>query len=142
MMTESMQTTLKHYIVNNEEYSKFPYTDTKGNITIGIGYNLSARGMPDSWVNNQYNDDVTYHYNNLVDTYPWFLKLSEARQIVLIDMCFNLGWKGFQEFKNLIDALSENDFVRAKYEILHSLLHKDAPDRTESNAKIMEKGEI
>src|SRR2546427_7676812 len=32
-------------------YEKFPYVDTVGKVTIGIGYNLTDRGMPDEWIN-------------------------------------------------------------------------------------------
>ena len=90
MMRESMRSKLKHLIVEHEGYRKFPYIDTVGKITIGIGYNITDRGMPDEWINQQYDKDIAYFYNQLWEDFEWFRGLDEHRQIVLIDMCFYL----------------------------------------------------
>lgn len=141
MMPESMKIKLKQLIVDHEGYERFPYCDTKGNQTIGIGYNLTARGLPDSWINNQYDEDVNYFYNQLTEDYEWFRTLDNPRQIVLIDMCF-MGYKKFQEFKKLIAAMEEKDYKIAYQEILGSEWAIDVKNRAEQDAHIMLTGEI
>jgi hypothetical protein len=39
--------------VQHEEFRNFPYIDSVGKITIGIGFNLSDRGIDDEWINKQ-----------------------------------------------------------------------------------------
>lgn len=127
-MTPNMYLKLRRSLLNHESYRKFPYTDTDGKITIGIGYNLTDRGIDDDWINAQYQKDVNYFYNKLSATFPWYNTLNEDRQIVLIDMCF-MGWRHFLEFNKLIEALSEGDFKKAAFEILNSEYHQETKNR-------------
>lgn len=117
-MTPEMMAKLRRSLVEHEGFKRIPYVDTVGKITIGIGYNLTDRGLSDDWINHQYLQDVTYFYIHL-SNFPWFGKLNEDRQIVLIDMCF-MGLKRFLEFKNMIDALEKENYQQAAYEMLNS----------------------
>lgn len=119
MMTQPMMDKLKRSLVKHEGYEKFPYLDSVGKITIGIGYNLSDRGIDDEWINKQYLTDINYFYNHLLQDFPWFKELNQDRQIVLIDMCF-MGYKKFLSFKKLIDALSRHDYKVASFEMINS----------------------
>lgn len=38
------------YTGKNEGYSSIPYLDTKKKLTVGYGYNISARGIPSDWI--------------------------------------------------------------------------------------------
>ena len=118
-MTTEMFAKLKRSLVLHEEFRRFPYVDSLGNITIGIGYNLSDRGLDDDWINNQYAKDVDYFYSQLNSDYHWFADLNIDRQIVLVDMCF-MGYKHFQEFTQMFQALSNHDYVGAAREMLDS----------------------
>lgn len=140
-MTEDMRNKLKSLIVDAEECRHFPYVDTMGNITIGIGYNLSARGLPESWINNQYDEDVRYFYNQLDNDYKWFNDLAIARQCVLIDMCF-MGYKKFQKFVHMLDALAKQDYKLAAFEMMNSEWAFDVKSRADRDAKIMLTGEF
>lgn len=118
-MNTDMAAKLRRSLVLHEEYKKFPYVDTVGKITIGIGYNLTDRGIDDQWINDQYNRDVAYFYAQLSKDFDWFLSLNEDRQIVLVDMCF-MGYQRFLEFKGMLDALAKGDFKQAAVEMLDS----------------------
>ncbi len=118
MMTPDILAKLKRSLVEHEGHANFPYTDSLGKITIGIGYNLSDRGLPDEWVNLQYSQDVLYFYNQL-DGFPWFKELNSDRQIILIDMAF-MGWKKFLGFRRMIAALEAHDYNDAANEMLDS----------------------
>ena len=119
MMPLTMKDNLKRVIVDHEDRKKFPYVDTKGNITIGIGYNLTGRGMPDQWIDEQYDNDVNNLYNQLSQDFSWYDALCEPRKIVLIDMCF-MGYEKFKKFHNMINALSIGDYKTAADEMINS----------------------
>lgn len=118
MMTPEMMARLKRSLILHEGYRNFPYTDTVDKITIGIGYNLTDRGLSDEWINKQYLDDVTYFYNQLCE-FPWFNELNEDRKIILIDMSF-MGWKRFLGFTEMLKALAKGDYNQASVEMLNS----------------------
>jgi lysozyme len=118
-MTDEMFAKLKRSLIAHEDYKKLPYVDTLGKITIGIGYNLSDRGLSDDWINNQFQEDVNYFYDQLTSTFAWYQHLTTDRQIVLIDMAF-IGWKKFLTFNKMLDALSRGDYTLASKEMLDS----------------------
>lgn len=117
-MTPEMMSKLRRSLIKHEDLRKFPYVDSVGKITIGIGYNLTDRGIDDDWINKQYLQDVNYFYSQLCQ-FPWFSRLNEDRQIVLIDMSF-MGWKNFLEFHDLLSALEFHDYKRAAFCMLNS----------------------
>ena len=55
-----------------------------GKITIGIGYNLTDRGMDDGWINHQYQSDVVYFYNQLME-FEWFKNLNSDKEQIIFD---------------------------------------------------------
>lgn len=140
-MDQLFKTQLKKLIVSHENYKNHPYVDTVGKITIGIGYNLTDRGLPDAWINQQYEDDVNYFYQQLNNDYTWFKDLSDARKMVLIDMCF-MGYKSFQTFKKMLFALSMHNYERAADEMLNSKWAQQVKSRAVENALIMRRGEL
>jgi len=138
MMTQEILVKLRRSLLRHEGYDKYPYIDSVGKITIGIGYNLSDRGMSDEWIANQYLEDVNYFYNKLSE-FPWFLKLNHDRQIVLIDMCF-MGIRKFLSFKKMIVALEKEDYVEAAREIVDSKWASQVGIRANVLADAMWKG--
>lgn len=141
MMPESMKLNLRKRLVKDEGYENFPYIDTLGNITIGIGYNLSARGLPDTFINAQYEDDVQFFYNALNERFDWFKELSEPRQIVLVDMCF-MGFKKFCGFNRMLAALSKFNYYTAANELLDSAWARTVGNRAVELSRIMKTGEL
>jgi lysozyme len=138
MMTPEMLSKLKRSLVKHEGLENFPYVDTAGKITIGIGYNLTDRGLSDEWINDQYMQDVCYFYQQL-SGFEWFPQLTIDRQIVLIDMCF-MGWKKFLTFKKMINAISIGDFKKAAIEMLDSAWANQVKGRAVSLSHAMETG--
>ncbi len=135
MMTVEMLDKLKKSLVAHEGYRKMPYVDSVGKITIGIGYNLSDRGIDDGWINHQYQSDVLYFYNQLMEM-PWYQNLNADRQVVLIDMAF-MGWRKFVGFKKMIHAIEKGDYKQAAYEMLDSRWAEQVKGRAASLAQGM-----
>lgn len=118
-MNLDMQGKLRRSLVKHEKLMRFPYVDTVGKITIGIGYNLSDRGISDEWINTQFQMDVEYFYSQLRHDFKWFDSLNSDRQIILVDMCF-MGYKKFLQFDKMLAALSQGNYELAAEEMLNS----------------------
>jgi lysozyme len=138
MMTQEQIIKLRKSLIAHEGLEHYPYVDSMGKITIGIGYNLSARGIDIEWINKQFNEDVSYFYKQLCE-FPWYHLLNEDRQIVLIDMAF-MGWKRFLEFETMLKALEKRDYDRAAREMLESRWASEVGDRAKQLAEGMRTG--
>ena len=113
----------------------------RGNVTIGIGYNLSARGLPDSWINEQFDQDIAYFDKVLTLDFPWYEHLCDARKMVIIDMCF-MGYKTFRTFHKMLFALELHNYERAADEMLNSEWAHQVNGRAVENALIMRRGAL
>lgn len=140
-MDQSFKSRLKQLIISHEGFKNFPYIDSVGKITAGIGYNLTDRGLPDSWINEQYEADVSYFDKALSLDFPWYADLCDARRMVLIDMCF-MGYKTFRTFHKMLFALELSNYDKAADEILRSEWATQVHGRAVENAEIMRSGEL
>lgn len=138
-MTPDMKGKLRHLLIQHEGYKTHPYVDTTGHDTIGIGRNLTDRGVLPTEIDMMFNNDVDYFYNFLTDKFEWFPKLNEPRQIALIDMSF-MGTKTFLEFKEMIAAFEAQNYPLAAQELLNSEYAKQVGQRAQDIAKIIETG--
>lgn len=132
-MTPEMSVKLRRSLIAHEGYSNHLYTDSVGKQTIGIGYNITDRGLPDDVINSQYQQDVSYFYQQL-STFTWFHNLNIDRQIVLVDMCF-MGFKKFLSFKKMIQAIERGDYETAADEMLDSKWSEQVKSRAHDLAE-------
>src|ERR1700689_3447007 len=119
-MTPESRSRLKHLLVSHKKYEQFPYVDTTGHLTIGIGRNLTDRGISTNEALQLLDDDILYFTSRLSHLFPEFNDLDDNRKIVLVDMCFNLGINGFFGFEKMLDAIRFKDYEKAAQEILNS----------------------
>jgi lysozyme len=104
---------LKQTLQTDEGIRFKPYVDTTGNTSIGIGRNLTAKGLSLAEIETLLDNDVAEACRNLDLNIPWWRQQTEARQQALANMCFNLGWGGLSEFKQMLSAMQVGDFNRA-----------------------------
>ena len=135
-MTPEILAKLRRSLVAHEDCRKYPYVDSVGKITIGIGYNLTDRGIDDEWINARYLKDVNYFYDQLSSQFGWYQDLTHDRQIVLIDMAF-MGWKKFLTFNKMLHALLHHDYKQAAYEMLNSKWAEQVNGRATTLAQAM-----
>lgn len=133
---------LKNVIIRHEGNKLFPYADTTGHMTIGIGRNLTVRGLYPNEPEMLLDNDLNYFIPKLKETIPFFKSLDSVRQIVLVDMCFNLGLKGLLEFKKMLEAIKRRDWTCAAKEILESKAAIQASNRYQNLAHMMQTGEL
>lgn len=68
-----------------------------------------------------------------------FDSLSPERQLVLIDMSYNIG-SNINKFVNLKSAIEQEDWEKASSEILNSKYASDVKSRANRNAEVMKNG--
>ncbi len=128
-MTPEAKIKLKHLLISHEKYVQFPYVDTTGHLTVGIGRSLTTRGISEIEAFYLLDEDILYFTSKLNHYLNFFSKLSENRQIALIDMCFNLGVQGFLNFKEFILALEAENWERAAEELRNSKWYEQVGER-------------
>ena len=128
------------YIRRYEGYSKLPYKCPTGHLTIGYGHNLE-NGISEKVALFILQEDLSRAERAVKDAFPWWWKLDDARQFVLVDMAFNMGQAGLKGFKKMLAAIESGDFDKAAEEMLDSKYGRQVVHRARLNAEIMKTGE-
>lgn len=68
-----------------------PGTLVKGNPTVGVGRNLSGRGLTMAEAEHLLSNDVACCERELADGMPWITTLTPNRQTVIYSLYFNVG---------------------------------------------------
>ena len=139
------------------------YEDSLGIATIGIGRNLEDRGitpeelewmdipnmaivhtMGISEADAMYlaQNDVQIVEEELLRSHPCVENLDAVRQLVLVDMAFNMGVPRLGKFKKMWAAIHENNFDEAAKEMLDSRWANQVKSRSTKLAHAMHTGEI
>ena len=135
-----MNDKLRALLIKHEGKKNLPYLDTIGKTTIGIGRNLTDKGLSDDEVNYLFMNDVGEAILGLMKVIPDFTGMSENRQNALVDMCFNMGITRFLKFKNMIAAIKAGDWTKAANEMRNSAWANQLPGRVSELAELVEKG--
>lgn len=114
----------------HEGEKKKPYVDTVGKVTIGVGRNLTDRGLSEDEITYLLINDIKICEDDLDRALPWWRELDEVRQRVMIDLCFNLGITRLLGFKNTLKAIREKRWEAAKVGLLESLWAKQVKTRS------------
>lgn len=103
----------------DEGVRPFPYEDTKGILTIGVGRNLRDVGLKPDEIEHLLSNDVAVAELVVRAYVPGFDMLSDIRQAVLVNMAFNLGGR-FKEFQRMLAAVNAKDFTEASRQMMDS----------------------
>jgi len=135
---------LKKQIIANEGMRKTAYKDTLNNWTIGVGHLIrlpDEEYLLDKELTDMEVDQIlTTDLNQAIDDAKKFIdadSINEEAFHVVVDMAFNLGLPKLMAFQNFQAALTENDYVKASFEMLDSLWAKQLPNRSKRLAKQM-----
>jgi len=139
------------------------YQDTLGIDTIGIGRNLKDRGIGKEELDHMDipNMDAIYEHGiteadavylatndvqiveeELCRAHPCVDSLDSVRQLVVMDMAFNMGVPRLKKFKNMWAAIHDNDFKTAAKEMLDSRWARQVKGRATRLAPAMATGEM
>lgn len=137
-MKEETYLKLSTLLLAEEGYRKFPYKDTEGILTIGIGRNLQDKGLTRLEANYLLKNDILDAQDDLIRILDNFDQLPENVQIVLLDMVFNMGIIKLLEFEKMLYAVESKDFKTASKEMLNSKWATQVGYRAKNLAKMME----
>lgn len=133
----------------NEGNKSSVYEDSKGNRTIGIGFNLedagnrsfldqqgidinelfAGRELSDRETKTLYNHSLTQAFNDAQQYDPGFAQRPEAVKMTLVDMAFNLGLTKLNKFEKMKEGLMNNDYQTAADEMVDSLWYNQVQSR-------------
>lgn len=139
-MSPEIAEKMKSSIRRHEGFRKLPYTDTTGNLTIGYGRNLSSVGISQSEAEILLSDDITNATMELYKFLPLSRDLDDVRKAVLIEFTFNLGIAKVMQFRGMIKALTDKNYVNAAQHMRDSLWAKQVGNRAQDMAHSMETG--
>lgn len=139
---------LRAELIRDEDLKLKPYRDTAGKLSIGIGRNLDDVGISKEEAIYLYNNDVAQVEKDLDTNLSWWRTLSETRQRVLTNMCFNLGITKLLKFKNTLALIQAGNYSGAAFAMMQSKWADQVgdgwggkDDRAERLANMMEKGD-
>lgn len=131
---------LKMQLVRHEGLRRYPYTDTVGKLTIGVGRNLTDRGLSEGEIQVLLENDILAVEHELVAALPWIATLSEVRLRVLLNMGFNLGVPGLLKFKETLAAVRDGYYALAAERMLQSKWAGQVGRRATELAEMMKTG--
>ena len=121
----------------DEGFRPFPYRDSVGILTVGIGRNLENVGVSKEEALFLLQNDVAKAIAGLRQALPWFDWLTVRRQAVLVNMAFNMGVAGVLEFRHMLDNLEKGDYEKSAAEMLDSLWSSQVGQRAARLAQQM-----
>ena len=157
------KTKLIEKLIEHEGLKLQVYEDSLGIDTIGIGRNLEDRGITKEeldaldipTIGHVYEygiteadavylatNDVQIVEKELLSAHPCVAELDAVRQLVLVDMAFNMGVPRLCKFKKMWNALHENKFDIASKEMLDSRWAIQVKSRSHKLAHAMHHGEF
>ena len=126
-------------LTRDEGCRQFPYVDTVGKTTIGVGRNLTDVGLSAEEIDYLLANDVKKVQGQL-SAYDWYNKLDPVRQGAIQNLTFNIGINGVLHFPSAIHYLSVGDWGNAKAQLLNSLWATQVGQRAQRLAQQIETG--
>lgn len=103
----------------HEGRRNLPYEDSEGNLTIGVGHNLS-NPLPDHVIDALFYHDIATAKKELHRIYPGSCSISQNRQEALVELMFNMGAPTLLTFDNMWEAIMDEKWDIAADELLDS----------------------
>jgi len=118
---------LQKELIRDEGVRLRPYRDTLGFQTIGVGHLMS--GM-DRFTEITYDEamhlldvDIEIAERRLTNIFSSWRSLDEVRQLALINLTFNLGYR-LADFKRFLHAAKSEDWEKAADQLMQSRWYK------------------
>lgn len=131
---------LRANLALEEGERRMPYKDIFGNITIGIGRNLSGKGISEDEEALMFANDCAEAERAAEALFPSFQTLTDNRKAALADMAFNLGQQRLSAFHALIAAVADEDWDAAAQAMLASKWASQVGARAQKLAQLMRDG--
>ena len=127
-------------LVDHEGLELHPYEDSLGILTIGVGRNLEERGISDDEAFYLLGNDIEIIWDELIKQHPIVEDLDDQRQMILLDMAFNMGVPRLGKFKKMWAAIEDGDMIEASKQALDSRWADQVGRRAERLAERLTSG--
>jgi lysozyme len=135
---------LLRQLEDHEGFNSSVYQDSLGYWTIGIGRLVDSRkggGISKGEAQFLLQNDVVKVRSQLDEYLPWWSRMDEVRQRVLVDLCFNLGITGLLGFHKTLRLIQEHKFELAAEAMLASRWATQVKRRALRLSQMMATGE-
>ena len=132
---------LASLLMRHEGCRRHPYTDSTGHITIGVGRNLTDRGLNDAEITLLLENDMRLARAIADQLFGAdFASASPPRQLALLSMAFNLGGPRLAGFVEMRRAIARKDWPAVADAALDSLWARQVGPRATELARMLEQG--
>ena len=133
-------------VKHDEGFKSQLYIDTEGYQTIGIGFCLDKRPMPedvaDYWCESILSK-LHQQMSNTPDPIPTtYAGLGMARQCAVLNMAYQMGLTGLCKFQDMWASLEQADYDEAAKHALNSLWAKQTKKRAKRVAEVIRTGTL
>ncbi len=139
-----MTETLSERLLRHEGLKLFPYKDSLGFPTIGVGHLITAQDGDQFDAGITYADAMKLLETDIAqciqqaDSYILcYHQLDTVRQDIIVEMIFQLGINAVLTFHNMLFAIASGDWAKAAYEMVNSKWHGQTTARSDELAHIM-----
>jgi len=133
---------LQDDLANDEGIKYEIYRCSEGYPTGGIGHLITewdeeyygkpiGTKIPNHQVDDWFERDIEVTLKDCKSIFEEFDSLPEEAQLVIANMCFQLGRPRLSKFKNFIAAVNDRDWMKAADEMEDSRWHKQTTARAE-----------
>ena len=141
-MEQRMKDRIKNQLIRHEGLRLRPWRDGRGRLTIGVARELEEQGISYQEAHELLEADIARCEAELMNEISEIYgSLNEARQIVLVNLCFILGIEGLLNYKQMLSFLAAGDWERAANGLLASRWAKFAGRRALELVEMLRKGE-
>ena len=150
---------LRNLITKHEGQKLTKYQDSRGYWTVGVGHCIDPRAGCDPLDSKLWQDTAQTKISQATcdallsgDIYkatvqatknfsPWFQKLAEPRQAVILDMVFNMGFGTLKTFTTLLGLVAAGKYKEASEDMLQTKWAKQVGIRAVEDARMMLTGD-
>tara|TARA_R100000234_G_C4973341_1_gene167340 strand:+ start:75 stop:512 length:438 start_codon:yes stop_codon:yes gene_type:complete len=133
---------LKDQLILHEGLELRSYKCSAGFVTLGVGRNVEELGITVEEARYLLDNDILRVSKELDNNIPWWRDLSEVRQRVFLDMCFNLGISRFLQFQKTLGHAKAGNFKDCADEMLNSKWASDVGTRATRLSEAMINDEL
>lgn len=139
---------IREIIEREEGWREKPYLCSEGYPTIGYGFKIGTQGaninqfrftlprqVGDLWLDANIRE-LRLNLNNKLSG------LNEARQAIILSMCYQMGIDGCLRFKRMWQAIEQRDYQSAAVEMMDSQWSKQTPSRALRHRDVMSLGTV
>ena len=116
-------------IKRHEGFESKVYECSEGYDTIGYGFAIKDLVIDKDVADLILMKKLHILLQRIIVAFPWIKDIDEIAKKVVINMCYQLGIRGFSKFKKTIYYLETEQYEEASIEMLDSLWAKQTPNR-------------